>query len=76
MAGTAYPALLRFSVFPATLSAKSPLFKRNLAKIAGKYTENVLNACMANKIAKVGRKTADLIEDTCTKPCSGSKSAA
>ena len=39
MAGTAYPALLRFSVFPATLSAKSPLFKRMLAKIAGKYVK-------------------------------------
>ena len=37
MAGTAYPALLRFSVFPATLSAKSPLFKRILAKIARTY---------------------------------------
>ena len=37
MAGTAYPALLRFSVFPATLSAKSPLFKRNLVKIARQY---------------------------------------
>ena len=34
MAGTAYPALLRFSVFPATLSAKSPLFKRIFANIA------------------------------------------
>jgi len=33
MAGTAYPALLRFSVFPATLSAKSPLVKRIFAKI-------------------------------------------
>ena len=39
MAGTAYPALLRFSVFSATLSAKSPLFKRILAKIARKYME-------------------------------------
>ena len=37
MAGTAYPALLRFSVFPATLSAKSPLFKRILANILGTY---------------------------------------
>ena len=37
MAGTAYPALLRFSVFPATLSAKSQLLKRILARIAGKY---------------------------------------
>ena len=42
MAGTAYPALLRFSVFPATLSAKSPLFKRNFAKIARTCTENAL----------------------------------
>ena len=36
MAGTAYPALLRFSVFSATLTAKSQLFKRILANIAGK----------------------------------------
>ena len=39
MAGTAYPALLRFSVFPATLSAKSPLFKQILAKTARTYTK-------------------------------------
>ena len=37
MAGTAYPALLRFSGFPATLSTQSPRFKRISAKIAGKY---------------------------------------
>ena len=36
MAGAAYPALLRFSVFPATLSAKSLVFTRILAKIARK----------------------------------------
>ena len=37
MAGTAYPALLRFSVFPAILPAKSMLFKRILAKSARQY---------------------------------------
>ena len=37
MAGTAYPALLRFPVFPATLSAKSLLFNRILVKIARRY---------------------------------------
>ena len=37
MAGTEYPALLRFSVFPATLSTKSPLVKRIFARIARKY---------------------------------------
>ena len=42
MAGTAYPALLRFSVFPATLSAKSQLFKRILDKIARQFTKDVL----------------------------------
>ena len=39
MAGTAYPALSRFSVFPPTLSAKSLLFKQILAKIARTYTK-------------------------------------
>ena len=42
MAGTAYPALLRFSVFPATLSAKSLLFKRILVKIARQYMKIAL----------------------------------
>ena len=42
MAGTAYPALLRFSVFPATLSAKSLLFNRILVKIARKYMKIAL----------------------------------
>ena len=42
MAGTAYPALLRFSVFPLTLSAKSQLFNRILAKIARKYLKIAL----------------------------------
>ena len=42
MAGTAYPALLRFSVFPATLSAKSLLFKRILIKFARKYMKIAL----------------------------------
>ena len=37
MAGTAYPALLQFSVFSATLSAKSSLFNRILAEIARTY---------------------------------------
>ena len=42
MAGTAYPALLRFSVFPATLSAKSLLFNRILIKTAREYTQIAL----------------------------------
>ena len=42
MAGTAYPALLRFSVFPVILSAKSPLFKRILAKIPRQYMKIAL----------------------------------
>ena len=75
MTGTAYPALLRFSVFPATRSAKSPLFNRILDKITGKYNRTE-NGCTANKIAKVGGKTADLTEDSCKKPRSGPKSAA
>ena len=49
MAGTAYPALLRFSVFPATLSAKSSLVKRILTKIAGK--------CMKNTLKTLARRT-------------------
>ena len=42
MAGTAYQALLRFSVFPATLSAKSLLSQRISAKIARTYMKIAL----------------------------------
>ena len=42
MAGTAYPALLRFSVFPATLPANSTLANRILAEIAKEYMKTAL----------------------------------